>query len=279
LLHRDGALFLCAVLFLAAAALRELDKMAERRAGGVYCLSGMATVFILCLTAYFFGMQAQLCFIVLLAGQFIMVEGILRHKTGDFKKVLYSFLAVIYIGVPFAQLILLRAFQPTGELITLFGPMPFGEAVLWLALVGTWASDTFAFLLGTLFGRHKLCPALSPHKSWEGVLAGFIGCLLSVWFAATYVLHFQEFAVSWYFGGGPAQFFFSFFKGINIWFLGVLIGLFAPLGDLAESRLKRFCGVKDAGSFFPGHGGVLDRLDSLLFVIPVVYFYTYFAAG
>ena len=121
-------------------------------------------------------------------------------------------------------------------------------------LVVTKASDTGAYLLGSLIGRHKMLPAVSPGKTWEG-FAGAI--LLSVSVAAAFI----------HFGGNR-------FDGMSMshaLLLGAVLGVGAVFGDLVESKLKREAGVKDSGKFFPGIGGVLDLLDSLLFNAPMMY--------
>ena len=123
---------------------------------------------------------------------------------------------------------------------------------MWVVMFGTWASDTFAYIFGCAFGKHKLMPAVSPKKSVEGAVAGFLGCILVVVILGSCWLNF------------PVG---------KVLGLGLLVGIVAPLGDLVESILKRSCNIKDSGNFFPGHGGVLDRCDSLLFAVPVAYYY------
>jgi len=127
----------------------------------------------------------------------------------------------------------------------------------WLALVflPTWACDTAAYFVGLSFGRHKLLPRLSPGKTWEGTVGG--------WLAGLSI----AFLVGWFIDLNP----------LHALALGSLIGVVAPLGDLAISMVKRQVGVKDSSRLIPGHGGMLDRIDSLLFVIVVVYCYTVWA--
>jgi phosphatidate cytidylyltransferase len=125
-----------------------------------------------------------------------------------------------------------------------------GLWMIWLLLLGVWTGDTVAYYAGRAFGRIKLTP-LSPGKTREGMAAGFVAtiavCVLIGWRAGWPLSHAAT--------------------------LGILIGIAAPLGDLAESFWKREMGVKDLGSLLPGHGGVLDRCDSLLFAAPTVYMY------
>ena len=129
----------------------------------------------------------------------------------------------------------------------------FGDqtAALLLPLLCTWATDSGAYFVGRAVGKVKLLPELSPGKTVEGALAGFV-CSIVVGTLAAVAL------------GLPG------YHGLC---LGTLLGVVAQLGDLAESLIKRNLGVKDLGTLFPGHGGVLDRLDSLLFVLPITYFY------
>jgi len=130
--------------------------------------------------------------------------------------------------------------------------VPDGLAWLATALVSTWICDTAAYAVGVHLGRHRLAPKISPKKSWEGAFGGLGGALLVAMIA------------------GPL------FLGIGLgWstLLGLLIAVAATFGDLAESVIKRQVGVKDSGHLIPGHGGMLDRIDSLLFVVPVVYWY------
>ena len=124
----------------------------------------------------------------------------------------------------------------------------FGTAVIWLVLISIWSSDTFAYFVGRSFGKRKVVPTISPNKTLEGFVGGFIGCVLTGWIASICL-------------GLPLNF------GIG---MGVIVGILAPLGDLFESKLKREANKKDSGTLLPGHGGVLDRFDSLLFAAPLV---------
>lgn len=123
---------------------------------------------------------------------------------------------------------------------------------LLLALGSTWVCDSAAYCVGSLWGRHKFFPKISPHKTWEGAIGGIVFGVA----AAVILGHFfLDLRPAWGF------------------LLGALVVLGATFGDLSESVIKRQLGAKDSGEIIPGHGGVLDRLDSLLFVMPIVYYF------
>jgi len=149
----------------------------------------------------------------------------------------------VYIGWPLSVFLLLRGSQ-----------VGVSTGFWWVLTVflGVWGFDTGAFFAGHFFGRHKLAPAISPAKTWEGAAGGLI---LSI--AAALLFTSWPLGVPWY---------------LAI-LLGILIGIAATLGDLAESLIKRQTHVKDSGQFMPGHGGILDRIDSLLFAVIVVYIF------
>jgi phosphatidate cytidylyltransferase len=120
-------------------------------------------------------------------------------------------------------------------------------------LVSIWMCDTMAYFGGLSMGKHKLFPRVSPNKSWEGAVWGFIGALVTM-------LIFQHYLL-------------PYLKVHQAVVIGVIIGLFGQIGDLIESLLKRDAGVKDSSSLIPGHGGVFDRFDSLIYVSPMLYLY------
>lgn len=158
---------------------------------------------------------------------------------------------ILYVGIPFAHLVMLR-FLDDRVIATQLGGFELGCAYVWVMFIGTWASDTFAYFTGSVIGSHKLCPSISPNKTVEGFLGSVVGTTASI--AALGHLFF----------GFPLP---------EMAVLGVLLSLFATLGDLVESVIKRHTGIKDSGSLIPGHGGVLDRFDSVLYTAPMVYYF------
>ncbi|MET3535453.1 phosphatidate cytidylyltransferase [Chryseobacterium limigenitum] len=149
---------------------------------------------------------------------------------------------VIYVALPFSFALGLPKFSTYDNTFSL-------EVLFLFVLI--WSSDTFAYLTGKFFGKHKMAPKISPKKTWEGYIGGVVLTLVLSYF----VEHYQpELRGNWM-------------------VVGFLVAAFAPLGDLVESQLKRNFAVKDSGNIIPGHGGVLDRLDSFLICAPVVYLY------
>jgi phosphatidate cytidylyltransferase len=148
-------------------------------------------------------------------------------------------LGVAWIGLGLAHALLLRDIDEHGVL------------AVYTVLLAVWAGDAAAYFVGRLIGRHKLAPTVSPGKSWEGLIAGTVATV-AVTFIAVYEQNFLTIAESLV--------------------LGVVIAIVAPLGDLFESALKRDAGVKDSGRLLAGHGGVLDRIDALLFAWVAAYY-------
>jgi phosphatidate cytidylyltransferase len=136
--------------------------------------------------------------------------------------------------------------------------LPSGGLLLLLPLLLTWASDIGAYAVGRTMGRHKLIPSVSPGKTVEGAIGGLIAGMLLAWIYAYWVLR-------------PVTHLDFRLPPLGVLFFGALGSVAAQVGDLAESLLKREAGVKDSSHLIPGHGGVLDRIDSLLFVLPVSY--------
>ncbi len=133
--------------------------------------------------------------------------------------------------------------------------------LMWVvsALVITWGNDTMAYFAGRLFGKHKLYAEVSPNKTWEGFFGGFVGAIGFLFIQRAY--------------------FFPTLTVLDCFVLGGLGSVLGPAGDLCESMLKRAYGVKDSGVIIPGHGGMLDRIDALIFNAPMVFLYVVFVRG
>lgn len=169
-----------------------------------------------------------------------------RDDENPFHRIAFGLCGIIYTCVPFT---LLAYYKIAG--ITTIGSMgsDFASLMILLLFIFTWSNDVFAYLTGMLLGKHPLCPKISPKKTIEGFIGGLIFTIaISVIIA-------------------------NYYKAYELIGLAVLIVIFSTLGDLVESRLKRYIGVKDSGKMLPGHGGFLDRFDSVLFAIPAFFAY------
>ncbi len=158
------------------------------------------------------------------------------RSANPFQNVGFIVLGMVYIGAPFALLGFI-AFE--GE--------KFNSWIVFGLLLLTWMNDTGAYLIGSQFGKHPLHPRISPKKTWEGTIGGVVVTFLIAWgfCAVSGELRLQDWMV-----------------------LALLVSVFGSMGDLVESMLKRSVGVKDSGSLLPGHGGVLDRFDAFIFLLP-----------
>ena len=205
------------------------------------------------------GMAKSVVFIpYLVTDIYFIVAELYLKQTDPINDWAYTMFSQMYIALPFSLLNVL-AFNATPEGIVMFNPiLPLSVFVF------LWMNDTGAYCVGSLLGRHKLFPRVSPGKSWEGSIGGGVVVLAVAWVIANYVdngqlLGMTSMLASWEWLG-----------------LGFVVVVFGTWGDLVESLFKRTMGIKDSGNILPGHGGMLDRFDSSLLAIPaaVVYLYT-----
>jgi len=162
-----------------------------------------------------------------------------RHGEGATVSLGVTLLGVLWIGVPLAHAVFLRDLPDHGA------------ALLIDVLVGTFVADTAAYATGRMFGSHKIAPNLSPNKTIEGLIGGFVIGTMGFWFAGLYQ---------------------DWLSGVDALMIGAAVAAAAPVGDLFESMLKRDLGTKDTGTLFGPHGGILDRLDAVFFTVVVGYY-------
>jgi phosphatidate cytidylyltransferase len=155
-------------------------------------------------------------------------------------------LAFLYILIPF---FIIQLFGMTDHD---YPNSPFDPSLILLMFVLTWTFDTFAYLFGVKFGKTKIMPSVSPKKSWEGFVGGFIFTIISAYLTISYFPNIEL----------------NHVIGISLF-----LPFTATVGDFIESHYKRQAGVKDSGDFIPGHGGMLDRMDAFMITIPVLYIY------
>ena len=194
------------------------------------------------------GLPPSVSLALAVAAMMLLVLNLFRPGPldGAPQRVAASALAWIYCGLLIATVVGVR--------------LRFGFAWVILTFVVTWLNDTLAYFAGRLFGKTPFYPKVSPKKTWEGFLGGVVGSVLgAVGTKATFLLVPMPDGEAFDLGWGACV------------GLGLGASVLGPLGDLAESMLKRAAGVKDSGNIIPGHGGLLDRIDALLFVAPWIY--------
>ena len=190
--------------------------------------------------AAFYGDQFQMMIVLTVSVAAIFLASVMRpDREGITVSIALTIFGIVWIGIPFAHAVLLRELPEHGA------------GLLVDVLVATFVADTAAYAGGRLFGRHRLAPALSPNKTLEGLAFGLVGGTLGFWFAGLYQ---------------------DWLPGVDALVMGVCVAALAPVGDLFESMIKRDLGIKDSGTIFGPHGGLLDRLDAVLFTIVAGYY-------
>lgn len=190
---------------------------------------------------------------------FIFIAELFRDKENAFTNVAMTLLGVFYIALPFATINFLCFFYSPSQ-----DAMYYSADTILIIFLLVWINDTFAYLTGMSIGKHKFFERISPKKTWEGIAGGILFTLLAT--AGMYYLR-TEYE------------FFSTFNSFDLpkWLgLGLVVSIFADLGDLVESMLKRSLNIKDSGNIIPGHGGMLDRFDAILLAAPAAFVYLMF---
>lgn len=223
------------------------------RATGVYQpehkINALEVVGVLGMLAYYVLMMSPVAeqyllltmITILIMLMFVYVFSFPKHTAGE---VMAAFFGIVYVPVMLSFIYLTRA-------------LPHGNYVVWLIFISSWINDTCAYCTGMLIGKHKLAPKLSPKKSVEGSVGGVIGAAIVAGLFAYFVVEgaVENQVVTWIF--------------VVIGAVGAVV---AQIGDLAASAIKRNYDLKDYGRIIPGHGGILDRFDSVIFTAPMIYF-------
>ena len=244
--YYGGVLFLSLVLILALASVNEFYALMMKK--GYYpafIVGNIITIFFIVFAYYSINKNwepAQSAILTIAATIALMAGVFLKREKDTIVDVSVTILGMIYIGWFFSYFLFIRNLTEHG-------------AYLFFLIFTIWAMDIVAYLVGKKFGRHKIAPNISPKKSWEGAIAGFITCIIAADI----------------FSG------FAMINGTHAIILGIIIGIVAQLSDLVESVIKRDAGVKDASNVIPGHGGFLDRMDSFILTAPIMYYYVVWA--
>jgi phosphatidate cytidylyltransferase len=232
-----GIVFALAMIAIGVVCLREYLAMTEE--SGTIAIPAYVAVAALVAAAHF---GTAFNVLMILAASFPLLfffgaKG--RHRDGVTVSMGVTLLGIVWIGIPLVHAVLLRDLPDHGA------------GLLVDVLVGTFVADTAAYATGRMFGSHKIAPSISPNKTIEGLLGGFLIGTMGFWFAGLYQ---------------------DWLSGVDALIIGAAVAAIAPVGDLFESMLKRDLGTKDTGKLFGPHGGILDRLDAVFFTVVVGYY-------
>lgn len=245
---KGGLFFLGMVLLLSLMATWEFRQLAVHRAAPPSMIVMLLLTALIQLNFYFRLIDYWEAFVVVI--MFLYVSELWRQKGSAFLNIGSTLVVVLYVNLCFGALLRLRLAGTSGWSMVL------------LMFLCVWAADIFAYFGGRSLGgkliRKKLFARISPKKTWEGYLAGIAGSVIAAWFCSSGMV------------GASAN---------RALAAGLVIGVVGPAGDLMESMFKRDAGVKDSSGIIPGHGGVLDRFDTIMFTAPVIYFMVTYGAS
>jgi len=232
-----GLVFAAAMLGIGALCLREYLTMTED--SRPLPIPAYLAVAALVLAAHF-GTAFNVLMILAAAFPLLFFFGARAQRGGGvLVSIAVTLLGIAWIGIPLVHAVLLRDLPDHGA------------GLLVDVLVGTFVADTAAYATGRMFGSHKIAPSISPNKTIEGLVGGFLIGTMGFWFAGLYQ---------------------DWLSGVDALIIGAAVAAVAPIGDLFESLLKRDLGTKDTGTLFGPHGGILDRLDAVFFTVVVGYY-------
>jgi phosphatidate cytidylyltransferase len=232
-----GVVFAAAMIAIGVVCLREYFAMTE--AARPIEIPAFLTIAALVVAAHF-GTAFNVLLVLAASFPLLFAFGAReRYRGGVTISMAVTLLGIAWIGIPLVHAVLLRDLPDHGA------------GLLVDVLVGTFVADTAAYATGRMFGSHKIAPSISPNKTIEGLVGGFLIGTMGFWFAGLYQ---------------------DWLSGVDALIIGAAVAAVAPIGDLFESMLKRDLGTKDTGTLFGPHGGILDRLDAVLFTIVVGYY-------
>jgi phosphatidate cytidylyltransferase len=244
-----GIPFLIFTLGIALISFWEFSEMIKKKEAYPNFVLGSLVIVSIILNVYFKFLEFYVLF--LFASIIILISELFRNKASAIINVAVTFLGILYLGLFSSSILLIREIFSESELLYSEG----GYLIISI-MIAIWICDSAAFFIGSAFGKHKLFPRVSPNKSWEGAIAGFVFAIVSMISAKAIFLDILTLTDSI--------------------IIGTIVGTVGQIGDLVESLVKRDAGVKDSSAIIPGHGGIFDRFDSLLFTAPVVYIYLHF---
>jgi phosphatidate cytidylyltransferase len=232
-----------------------------------FMVSGYGLMILLCSDSYVisgYGLKENFSLPVSVAGFILLVAGIFQKTELRLKSFFSGFIGLLYISLSVGLLINLYGKANVHFTGTSYTDIHLHDLVLVAPayfypisiIASLWINDTMAYIVGSFIGRTQMSK-LSPKKTWEGTIGGIIFCVAVIFLLSQYIFHLGIFSY-------------------ELMVLAAIVSITGTIGDLFESKLKRMAGVKDSGHIMPGHGGFLDRFDSLLFATPFVWLYVYF---
>lgn len=246
MLYLKGIVFIGGLCAVALIAVHELNSAFTNKGHRPNLLLSMAMVLIIIAITVFGSrlvVESKFNFSMLILGLstlcffILLFLFLLNHR--DPIDIMISFFAAIYVGIPIAMILIMMN-------------VPINLLILIIPI----ANDSFAYFTGMAIGKHKMAPKISPKKTWEGAIGAVVGTIIAL-FVAKWMLYPEI----------------TLLGGLIIAIIGSVM---AQMGDLTASVLKRYCNVKDFGTIMPGHGGIIDRLDSIIFVVPVIFLVYFF---
>jgi len=241
-----GIPFLFFILAIGLVSFYEFSAMVKNKNIFLCTSIGLISVAHIILNAYLHFFPLEIFLLSLLT--LLLIIELFRNKGSAINNISSTLLGIFYTGLFSAAIIGIREFYVDTPL-----SYANGGFIIISIFITLWMTDSAAYFIGTAFGKHKLFPRVSPKKSWEGAIAGFIFAIITIVVLKIVLL--------------------SFLDWVDIIAFGVIIGIFGQVGDLVESLIKRDAGVKDSSNIIPGHGGIFDRFDSLLFSAPIIFLY------
>lgn len=234
---QGGLPFTFMVLVLASIGLFEYSRMIKKKGHQFLFFPMLMGVWVMLVASYYtFSIWASLGIMVAFLSVFLVA--VFHFPSFDVPDISANLLGLIYVGWTMAHLILLSKLED-------------GIIILLYLFVAIWSSDSGAYFVGRFLGKHKLCPSVSPKKTVEGSIGGIVTACIILFLFNLYFLLVPYYAVI---------------------LIGIVISVVGQLGDLMESLIKRYCDIKDSGNLIPGHGGILDRFDSIMLAAPFMYY-------
>ncbi|MCS7192550.1 MAG: phosphatidate cytidylyltransferase [Armatimonadetes bacterium] len=273
LIFVGGLPFFFAILALALVGLREIEQKFRERSLKVVNPIAFLCLFAVIIASQLARLSQTLALTLIMSSWWFAIFGsmlfhILSHQTESqleqrgerASSIAATVFSVAYLSL-FAVIVALREF----EVSISDRVYPVGRDLVFLAVISVWVADSFAFFFGRFFGKRPLALQISPGKTLEGSVAGAIAGFVTSWLFAWALISFG--------GDLTSQVWLNLVRPLPFTFLALALGTIGQIGDLGKSVLKRSLGIKDFGTIILGHGGVLDRFDSLLATVPIVYLY------